>query len=285
MRFDVVTLFPELFTSVLGASLLGKACERGLIQVHFTNPRDFAEGKHRSTDDAPFGGGSGMVMLPGPLCAAIEAASASDAPASARDAPASAREAPASARDAPASASEAPATLPARPSPAPPPLRVLLTPQGRPFDQAMARRLAGLGRVVLVCGRYEGMDERVRQCAIDEELSLGDFVLSGGELAALVVIDAVARLVPGVLGNAASLEEESFGTGLLEYPQYTRPQQFRGLPVPEVLLCGDHARIRRWRRAQMLKRTRERRPDLFARYPITDEDRRLLAELEAGLLG
>jgi tRNA (guanine37-N1)-methyltransferase len=244
MRFDIVTLFPELFASVLDASLLGKARERGLVRVTFTNPRDHAEGKHRSTDDAPFGGGSGMVMLPGPLVAAIDEASRPDPPSEVR------------------------------------PLRVLLTPQGRPFDQAQARRLAALGRVVLVCGRYEGMDERVRESSIDEELSLGDFVLSGGELAALVVVDAVARLVPGVLGNAASLDEESFGSGLLEYPQYTRPQEFCGLRVPEVLLSGDHARIRRWRRAQMLARTRDRRPDLFARYPLSDEDRRLLAELD-----
>jgi tRNA (guanine37-N1)-methyltransferase len=249
MRFDVVTLFPEFFTSPLAASLLGKACEKRLLEVGLCNPRDFAEGKHRSTDDAPFGGGSGMVMLPGPLCAAIEscAAPAGDA--------------------------------------APAPLRVFLSPQGRPFDQSAARRFAAHGRVVLVCGRYEGIDERVIDSVIDEEVSIGDFVLSGGEVAALVVIDAVARLLPGVLGNAGSLDEESFATGLLEYPQYTRPQEFRGLRVPEILLSGDHGKIRRWRRARMLERTRRRRPDLFARHVLTDEDRKLIEELDRAAAG
>jgi tRNA (guanine37-N1)-methyltransferase len=238
MIFDVVTLFPEMFPSVLGASLLGRAIERGDVTVRFSDPREFTEDKHRSVDDTPYGGGAGMVLRPGPLVAAIEQARAGGG---------------------------------AR--------TVLLCPTGRPLDQAAVARLARETRVVLVCGRYEGFDERVR-AFVDEEISLGDFVLSGGELAALALIDAVARLLPGVLGNQDSPVDESFEAGLLEYPQYTRPSLFRGQAVPEVLLSGDHQRIRRWRRRQALLRTRDRRPDLFARLELTDEDRALLATEE-----
>jgi tRNA (guanine37-N1)-methyltransferase len=223
IHFEVITIFPEMFASFLEGSLLGKAIAAGLVTVSFTDPRDFAHDKHRSVDDAPYGGGVGMVMKAPPLVEAIEAAIAARGPAH----------------------------------------RVLLTPAGRPFTQAVAAELAARPRVILVCGRYEGIDDRVRALAIDEELSLGDFVLSGGEPAAMTIIDAVARLIPGVLGDLASTEEESFGPeGLLEHPQYTRPPEYRGLSVPEVLLSGDHAKIRRWRRAEAEARTRARRPDL-----------------------
>jgi tRNA (guanine37-N1)-methyltransferase len=236
MIFEVLTLFPEMFSSVLSASLLGKAIQKGALTVHLTDPRDFTEDKHRSVDDTPYGGGAGMVMRPAPLVAALEHVTTVRGPVH----------------------------------------RVALCPTGAPFTQATAVRLSSLARVALVCGRYEGFDERVRGF-VDEELSLGDFVITGGELAAMVVIDAVARRLPGVLGNADSPVDESHEAGLLEYPQYTRPPVFRGQPVPEVLLSGNHARIDRWRRQQALLRTRERRPDLFARLALSDEDRALLA--------
>lgn len=244
MKFNVVTIFPEIFRSFLETSLLGKAIADGRIQVSFTDPRDFTDDRHRSTDDAPFGGGDGMVMKPGPLVAALESAvEASSGP-----------------------GEEAP-------------LRILLTPQGAPLNQATLETLAGHEEVVLVCGRYEGFDERVRSF-VDLELSLGDFVLNGGEVAAMALIDGVARLVPGVVGNAGSLETESFNEGLLEYPQYTRPRVFRGREVPEVLIGGDHEKVRTWRRRQMLTRTRDRRPDLWRAHPCTEEDVGLLADEE-----
>jgi tRNA (guanine37-N1)-methyltransferase len=224
IQFEIVTIFPEMFRSFLEGSLLGKAIAASLVQVTFTDPRDHTHDKHRSVDDAPYGGGAGMVMKAPPLVEAIEAAVAARGPAH----------------------------------------RVLLTPAGRPFTQAVADELAARPRILLVCGRYEGIDDRVRALAIDEELSLGDFVLSGGEPAAMAMIDAVARLVPGVLGDLASTQDESFaGEGLLEYPQFTRPPEFRGLEVPEVLLSGDHEKIRRWRRAEAEARTRARRPELL----------------------
>jgi tRNA (guanine37-N1)-methyltransferase len=223
MQFEVITLFPEMFESFLRASLLGKAIASGLLGVTFTNPRDFTTDKHRSVDDAPYGGGAGMVMRAEPLVAAIEAVTAARGPAR----------------------------------------RVLLTPAGSPLTHDRVRALSGHPRVLLVCGRYEGIDERVRQLAIDEELSIGDFVLSGGEVAAMAVIDAVSRLVPGVLGDPASAEEESFARGLLEAPCYTRPPELRGLRVPEVLLSGDHGKIRAWREAEGRSRTRRTRPDLL----------------------
>lgn len=235
MTFEVITIFPEMFTSVLGTSVLGKAIARGLFAVHFTDPRDFAPGKHRSTDDAPYGGGSGMVMRPEPLVSALEHVAAVRGPGR----------------------------------------RILLSAAGRPFDRATVVRLGREQRLVLVCGRYEGVDERV--CSfLDEELSVGDYVLTGGELGAMVIIDAVARRIPEVLGNADSPTEESFEEGLLEYPQYTRPPEFRGLGVPEALLSGHHERIRRWRRREALRRTRERRPDLFERFGLSEADRVLL---------
>jgi tRNA (guanine37-N1)-methyltransferase len=240
VRIEILTLFPDYFRSPLGASLLGKGIERGRVEIVVTDIRDFAPLPHRVVDDAPYGGGEGMVMKPEPVVAAIEAAWAR----------------------------------------CPGARRILLSPRGRRFAQEVARQLAALPGLILVCGRYEGVDERVLRY-VDEELSIGDYVLAGGEAAALVVVDAVVRLVPGVVGNAASLEEESFQGGLLEYPQYTRPETFRGQRVPEVLRSGDHAAIARWRRKERLRVTRARRPDLLARARLDEEDRRLLAEIEA----
>ena len=235
MDFEVVTLFRELFDSPLKTSLVGRAAERGVFAVHFTDPRDFAPDKHRTVDDTPYGGGAGMVMRPDPLVAALEHLEAARGTAH----------------------------------------KILLCPSGQPLTQAVVNRLATLPRLALVCGRYEGFDERVRS-SVDEELSLGDFVLSGGELAALCIIDAVARRLPGVLGNAASITDESHEEGLLEYPHYTRPAVFRDQPVPAILMNGNHELIRRWRRQQALRRTRDRRPDLLADRILGKEDQALL---------
>lgn len=238
-RAEVLTLFPGMIRGYASESILGKAAEKGLLDVAVTDIRDFAPGKHRNTDDTPYGGGAGMVMKVEPLVGAIEAAKG---------------------------------RLPGAPV-------ILLSPRGPTFTQAKARALAGQGAMILVCGRYEGVDERALS-VIDEELSVGDFILTGGELGALCVLDAVARLVPGVLGNAESLATESFESGLLEHPQYTRPPEFRGLPVPEVLQSGDHARIARWRRWHALQLTRARRPDLFEKLELSKADRQLLERRE-----
>lgn len=234
MEFDVLTLFPEIFGGALEASILGRAQEKGLLRVFLHQIRDYARDKHRTTDDLPYGGGPGMVMKPEPLYGAWEAA---------RD------------RN---------PGLPAR--------TVLLSPQGRPLTQALLEgwrvSLPGQGRLILVCGRYEGIDERFVTECVDEEVSLGDFVLTGGEFAALALIDGLTRLLPGVLGNELSSSTESFSeasAGLLEGPQYTRPPEFRGHTVPEVLLSGDHKKIAAWRREQAVARTRDRRPDLLVR--------------------
>jgi len=245
LRVAILTLFPRMVEGPLGESILGKAREKGLLETRIVDIRDFAEGKHRVTDDVPYGGGAGMVMKPEPLVSAIE----------------STREELKTARV------------------------ILLSPQGARFDQAKAEELSRIEELILVCGRYEGVDERVRGY-VDEELSIGDFVLTGGEFAALAVVDAVTRLVPGVLGNEQSSLTESFTGGpILEGPQYTRPSEFRGKAVPEALLSGDHARIARWRRRQALVRTRERRPDLFARLSLSKEDEELLAEDDSKLDG
>ncbi len=231
MRVDVVTLFPEMFASFLATSFVARAIESGALAVRFRSPREFGLGKHRSVDDTPYGGGSGMVMRVDVLVAAMEALDA----------------------DAPGGALAH---------------RVLMTPQGQRLDQVRVRQLAARDAVMLVCGRYEGVDERVRSY-VHEEVSLGDFVMTGGEVAAMAVIDASVRLLEGVLGNERSPVEESHSPetgGLLEYPHYTRPVEFRGARVPEVLQGGHHAEIGRWRSAQALERTRERRPDLFERY-------------------
>jgi len=238
MRFHILTLFPDLFTSVLSATMLQKAQERGAVQFALVNIRDFATDKHHVTDDAPYGGGHGMVMKPEPIVAALESL-------------------------------HAVATQPRR---------ILLSPQGRAFTQVEAQALAEQAEIALVCGRYEGVDERVRTF-VDDELSVGDIVLSGGEVAALVIIDAVSRLLPGALGCERSAAIESFSDGLLEYPHYTRPPEFRGLRVPDILVSGDHGSIARWRRQEALRRTYERRPDLLAGATLSDDDRAFLSTL------
>jgi tRNA (guanine37-N1)-methyltransferase len=246
VRYEVITIFPELIEAAVQVGLLGKALAGGLAQLECVNPRRFTSDKHQSVDDAPYGGGSGMVMSAPPLTAALEFL-------------------------------DAEAERAGRPRG----LRVLLSPAGRRFDQATARRLAQVPSLTLICGRYEGIDERVRGSA-DETISLGDFVLNGGEVAALAIIEATARLLPGVLGNLSSLDEESHAAGVLEYPHYTRPREFRGVEVPPVLLSGDHAQIAKWRRQQALVRTREARPDLFEKLQLTAEDRALLDAYDAG---
>ncbi len=235
MRIDVFTIFPEFLAAPLEVSLLGRARELGLLDVRLHDPREWTSDAHRAVDDAPFGGGAGMVMMPGPLFAAVEAI-------------------------------------------APPRPLLLCSASGRRFDQTYARELAAGDGLSLLCGRYEGVDQRVAEHLCDDEVSIGDYVLAGGEVAALVVIEAVTRLVPGVMGNEASASEESFSDGLLEYPQYTRPAEFRGWEVPEVLRSGDHARIARWRRAQALRRTGTRRPDLLRDHPLTPADEAALDE-------
>lgn len=234
MRIDVLTIFPEMVRGFAAESLLGRAQRDGLVDLRVHDLRDAATDVHRSVDDAPFGGGAGMVMTPGPIFDTVE------------------REQP------------------------PRPL-FLLGPGGRRLDQGFAAELAAGDGFSLLCGRYEGVDDRVRTHLVDGELSIGDYVLSGGEVAAMVVLEAVSRLVPGVMGNAASAVEESFSSGLLEYPQYTRPAQYRDWEVPEVLRSGDHARVARWRRAQALARTLAHRPDLIeAAGGLSDDDRELL---------
>lgn len=230
LRFDVVTLFPEAFPGPLGLGVVGRALDAGLVQLETYNLRDFAEDRHRQVDDIPYGGGPGMVLKPEPVFAAVR----------------SIREA----------ATTAGVT---RPLPC-----VLLTPQGRPIDQELALELAAHPGMILVAGRYEGFDERIRTGLADYEVSCGDYVLSGGELAAMILIEVVARRVPGVLGDADSASSDSFSDGLLEHPQYTRPAEFEGEKVPEVLLSGNHAQIRRWRQAMSLERTRLRRPELLS---------------------
>jgi tRNA (guanine37-N1)-methyltransferase len=241
MRIDVLTIFPGIFAGPLDESILRRAREAELIDIAVHDTRDWATDRHRKVDDYVFGGGPGMVMKPEPLFAAVEAVK---------------------------ELHEAPATT------------VLMTPQGERLDRDLAAELAAMPRLLLICGRYEGVDERVRQHLVDREVSTGDVVLSGGELPALMLIDAVARLIPGVLGAEQSLDEESFEDSLLEYPQYTRPAEFRGWEVPDVLLSGHHAKIARWRRRQRLLRTQERRPDLLAQAEISAEERAWLDTLD-----
>lgn len=237
-RIDVITLFPDWIDGLRQLGLTGRALSDGQVALHCWNPRDYAQGVHRSVDDRPYGGGPGMVMRPEPLAKAIEAARGDQTG-----------------------------------------VRVgCLSPQGRRLDQEAVRELAQRDRLILVCGRYEGIDERVMETLVDEEWSIGDFVLSGGEPAAAAMIDAIVRLLPGVLGHELSAEQDSFSDGLLDCPHYTRPESWRGQDVPAVLLSGDHARIERWRRAQAIERTRQRRPDLLDRRGLDPADEAVLAE-------
>ncbi len=253
MRFDVFTLFPEVFEPYLETSILQRARQRGLVEVYLHNIRDWTYDKHHITDDEPYGGGGGMVMKVEPIFTAVEAVLGS------------------------------PPVCPV----------ILLTPQGRIFTQKVAQELAAPAlsvstqpeeaqpRMALLCGRYEGVDERVREHLVTDQISIGDYVLSGGELPALIVIDAVTRLIPGALGDPEGAWDDSHASGLLEYPHYTRPPEFRGWGVPEVLLSGDHGKIARWRREQSILRTRQNRPDLLETAPLTDQDLKFLRKLEA----
>lgn len=240
MRVDILSLFPEIFSGYLNASILNKAQGSGLLRIQAHNIRDFATGKHRITDEPPYGGGGGMILKPEPIFAAVE--------------------------------SLLPQTSDGKMDNPPTPV-ILLTPQGRLFDQTVAQELARHDRLILICGRYEGVDERVRQHLVTDEISIGDYVLTGGELAALVVVDAVARMIPGVLGDRYAAESDSHAHGLLEGPHYTRPETFRGWSVPEILRSGHAAKIFRWRREQALRRTWERRPELLLAADLDEEDR------------
>lgn len=233
MRIDILTILPEMFEAPMSASMLGIAREKGILDLHVHDLRDWTHDRHRTTDDSPYGGGPGMVMKPEPVFAAVRAIRAMDAAE---------------------------------------PYTIFLAPSGRPFDQPCARELSARERLLFVCGRYEGFDERILTLA-DEILSIGDYVLTGGELAAMVVADATVRLLPGVLGHEDSVTDESFSEGLLEYPHYTRPAEFEGMQVPEVLLSGDHARIARWRREQAIARTARVRPDLLERAGLDSAER------------
>jgi tRNA (guanine37-N1)-methyltransferase len=239
MKFDILTLFPDMFSSPFQESILAKAIGKGLIEVRTINIRDFALDKHQVVDDAPYGGGQGMVMKVEPIARAIEQVKMGN----------------------------------------PSAWTIYLTPEGKPLNQEILRELSSRSHLILLCGRYEGVDERVRQLFIDEEISIGDYVLTGGELAAMVLIDAVSRLLPGVLGSDRSAEEDSFFGSSLEYPQYTRPASFRGHEVPEVLLSGNHQTISLWRRKEALRRTWLRRPELLSEASLSEEDKKLLEEI------
>ena len=241
MTVDILTVFPEMFSSVFSASILGRAREQGLLDIRLTDIRPFSAAKHKNTDDYPFGGGAGMVMTAQPILDAMAAASAA---------------------------------LPGA-------RRIYLGPRGKKLTTALARELAAEESLILLCGHYEGVDQRALDECVDEEISIGDYILTGGELAAMVLTDCVARFIPGVLGNAESPEEESFSDGLLEYPQYTRPRDLDGRTVPEVLLNGDHAKIRAWRRRESLRATLRFRPDLLEMASLSPEDLKILKELES----
>ncbi len=243
MRIDILTLFPDMFSGPFDAGIFQRAVSNGLVEVNIYNIRDYTHDKHHVVDDYPYGGGAGMVLKPEPIFEAVEKVK-----------------------------------LEAQPEEGEPQV-VLLTPQGRLFSQAVAHELSGLSHLILICGHYEGVDERVRQHLATDEISIGDYVLSGGELAAMVVVDAVVRLLPGVLGSEDSLEDDSHTSGLLEYPQYTRPAEYRGWPVPEVLLSGNHAEIAKWRHEQAIRRTLKRRPELLEGAELTLEERQLVKEL------
>jgi tRNA (guanine37-N1)-methyltransferase len=242
MRFDVFTLLPETFSPYLQASILQKAAERGLLEFHVHNIRDYTHDRHHTTDDTPYGGGGGMVMKPEPVFEAVESVLG---------------------------------TPPACPV-------ILLTPQGRVFNQKIAFELANQPQIGLLCGRYEGIDERIREHLVTDEISIGDYVLTGGELPALILIDAISRLLPGVLGDPDGAMDDSHASGLLEYPHYTRPPEFRGWGVPETLLSGDHGKIDKWRREQSLLRTMKRRPEMLEKLELTKADKKFLSDTESG---
>jgi tRNA (guanine37-N1)-methyltransferase len=244
MRIDVLTLFPEMFEGVFGSSILGKARDRGIVSLSTVNFRDFSENKHHTVDDTPYGGGGGMVLKPEPIFRAVEQVRTPSADADGDRQP----------------------------------RVILMCPQGETFTQQKAAELAGEEHLIFICGHYEGYDERIRQYLVTDELSIGDYVLTGGELPAMVAIDSIVRLLPGVLGNENSAVTDSFSDGLLEYPHYTRPPEFRGWSVPEVLLSGHHAEIEKWRRQQSLERTRNRRPDLLDRAELTPKERQWLSQ-------
>ena len=240
MKINILTIFPEMFESVLNASILGRAREQGLIEVNCVDIRPFSDRKHKNTDDYPFGGGAGMVMLAQPIIDAMASITGEN--------------------------------FHGR--------RIYMGPRGAKLTTAKARQLAQEQELVLLCGHYEGVDQRALDSCIDEEISIGDYILTGGELAAMVLTDCVARFIPGVLGSSESPEEESFSDGLLEYPQYTRPRELRGMPVPEVLLSGDHAKIKAWRRQESLRATKRFRPDLLANAPMTEKEKHMLEAMD-----
>ncbi|WP_226034966.1 tRNA (guanosine(37)-N1)-methyltransferase TrmD [Aquibacillus saliphilus] len=240
MRIDILSLFPEMFEGVFSSSILKKAHELGAFDYRFVNFRDYTENKHKKVDDAPYGGGAGMVLTPQPIFDAVT--------------------------DITKDSTKKPRV-------------VLMCPQGEPYNQQKAEELANEEHLVFICGHYEGYDERIREHLVTDEISIGDYVLTGGELGAMVVVDSVVRLLPGVLGNEASAPEDSFSSGLLEHPHYTRPANFRGMEVPEVLKSGNHAKIEEWRKLQSLKRTFERRKDLLDSYPLSDKEKDWLKKL------
>ncbi len=241
MKIDILTIFPEMFESVLNTSILGRAREQGLIEINCVDIRPFSDRKHKNTDDYPFGGGAGMVMLAQPIMDAMAQVTGND--------------------------------FHGR--------RIYMGPRGTTLTTAKARELAKEEHLVLLCGHYEGVDQRALDTCIDEEISIGDYILTGGELAAMVLTDCIARFIPGVLGSSESAEEESFSDGLLEYPQYTRPSELRGMKVPDILLSGDHAKIKAWRRLESLKATQRFRPDLLAKAALTPKERAMLEVTEA----
>ena len=228
MRFDIISVFPELFSGALEYGIIRRARQSGLVDIRLVNLRDFAKDKHKSVDDRPYGGGEGMVFMPAPLFEAIEFCRSSEGNSDAQV--------------------------------------VLLTPQGKPWSQDLAAEFAAISHLILICGRYEGVDQRVIDCLVDREISIGDFVLTGGEIPAMVLLDSIVRLIPGALGCKESAINESFSTGLLDYPQYTRPAEYRGYAVPEVLLSGDHAKIERWRKEKALEKTKRARPELMSKW-------------------
>lgn len=247
MQFDVFTILPEVFPTYLDTSILKKARDRGLIDIRMHNIREYTHDKHHTTDDTPYGGGGGMVMKPEPIFEAVESVLG---------------------------------LTPSQPTPQPIPV-ILLTPQGRVFTQRVAEELSQHEHIALLCGRYEGIDERIREHLVTDEISVGDYVLTGGELPALLVIDAVARLIPGVLGDPTGAEDDSHAMGLLEYPHYTKPAEFRGWKVPEILLSGDHGKIEKWRREQALLRTYKKRPDMLEKAKLSKHDLEFIEHLKS----